>query len=121
MFHVIFFRTDVGNEPVLEFLRDLDIGERRTLGEDLRTVQIGWPLGMQLCRKLGGGLYEIRSTLSAKRQIARLIFFQDGENLVVVEGFIKKTQKTPDTVLNQAKRRKNEYDRNAAELRKQSR
>lgn len=66
---------------------------------------------MPLCRKLGDGLYEVRSNLSQTKQIARLVFFHPGENLIVVEGFIKKTQKTPDAVLMQAKRRKGEYER----------
>jgi phage-related protein len=110
--NVIFFRTGAGNEPVLGWLRGLGADERRVIGEDLRTVQLGWPLGMPLCRSLGDGLHEVRSELKAKRQIARLIFFQHGADLVVVEGFIKKTQKTPDNVLEQARKRKAEYERN---------
>ena len=50
MLGVYFFRTDDGNEPVLDWLRELSADDRRLVGEDLRTVQIGWPLGMPLCR-----------------------------------------------------------------------
>jgi phage-related protein len=113
MLRVVFFRTEGGSEPVLDFLRALEPEERRIVGEDLRTVQIGWPLGMPLCRRLEKGLYEIRSDFSAKRQICRLIFFQHGDALVIVEGFIKKAQKTPEAALQQARKRRNEFERNA--------
>lgn len=113
MLRVLFFRTEGGTEPVLDFLRSLDPDERRMVGEDLRTVQIGWPLGMPLCRRLEKGLYEIRSVFPAKRQICRLIFFQHDDALVIVEGFIKKTQKTPEAALQQARKRRSEFERNA--------
>jgi phage-related protein len=109
---VVFFRTEGGNEPVLDWLRDLGPVDRKTIGEDLRTVQLGWPIGMPVCRPLGDGLYEVRSNITDKR-IARLLFFQHGQSLVVVEGFIKKTQATPKEVLDSARRRKSEYERNA--------
>jgi len=112
---VIFFRTESGNEPALDWLRSLVAPDRRTIGEDLLTVQMGWPIGMPVCRPLGAGLYEVRSNISDKR-IARLLFFQHGEHLVVVEGFIKKTQATPGEVLDVAKRRKREYERNTPSL-----
>ena len=81
------------------------------VGADLRTIQIGFPLGMPLCRPLKGGLFESRSSLSGKRE-ARLIFFQDGERLIVVSGFIKKSRATPQSELENARRRKGEYKKN---------
>ena len=112
MLNVAFFRTDAGNEPVLDWLRGLDADDRRIIGEDLRTVQIGWPLGMPLCRPLGDGLYEVRSTLSGNR-ITRLVFFLDESTLVIVEGFVKKSKATPDEVLRLSRKRKGEYQRKA--------
>lgn len=38
--------------------------------------------------------FEVRTTLPSKKE-ARLMFFQNGRDLVIVNGFIKKTQKTP--------------------------
>jgi len=112
MLSIVFFRTEAGNEPVLDWLRGLEPEDRRIIGEDLRTVQIGWPLGMPLCRPLGGGLYEVRSTLAGNR-ITRFVFFQHEATLVIVEGFIKKSKATPDEVLKLSRKRKNEYERNA--------
>jgi phage-related protein len=111
MFSVAFFRTSAGNEPVLDWLRSLSREDRAILGADPRTIQMGFPLGMPLCRPLKGGLFESRSSLSGKRE-ARLIFFQDGELLIVVCGFIKKTRATPQSELENARRRKGEYKKN---------
>jgi phage-related protein len=106
---VRFYRTATGKEPVREWLRGLDREARRTIGEDLKTVQFGWPLGMPLVRNLGGGLWEVRSRL--RDGIARVIFFTEGDRMVLVHGFVKKSQKTPPKDLALARRR-------AAELRR---
>jgi phage-related protein len=102
-----FYRTEGGAEPVLDWLRGLPAEDRRAIGVDLATVQFGWPIGMPLCRPLGGGLWEVRSSLPSRR-IARLLFFVDGGRIGVVHGFIKKTQKTPDDDLEIARRRMQE-------------
>jgi phage-related protein len=117
MLSVLFYRTEAGNEPVLEWLRDLDADDRRIIGEDLRTVQLGWPLGMPLCRSLGDGLFEVRSNITDKR-ITRLILFQHKAGLIIVAGFIKKSQSTPDDVLKLSRKRKTEYERNALKAQK---
>jgi phage-related protein len=104
---VFFYRTKAGTEPVREWLRQLPDEDRRTIGFDLGRVQSGWPVGMPLCRSLGGGLWELRSSLPSDR-IARLIFFIEDEVLYIVHGFIKKTQKTPPEDLALARRRKKE-------------
>jgi hypothetical protein len=57
---VRFFRTEGGNEPVRDWLLDLPKEDRTLIGEDLKTLEFGWPLGMPLCRSLGGGLWEVR-------------------------------------------------------------
>ena len=104
---VVFYRTSGGSEPVLDWLRNLPPDDRRVVGTDLATVQFGWPIGMPLCRPLGQGLWEVRSTLSSRR-IARLLFFADEGRIGVVHGFIKKTQKTPQDDLDLARRRMKE-------------
>ena len=62
---------------------------------------------MKLCRPLGGGLWEVRSSLPSRR-IARVLFFADGGRIGVVHGFIKKTQKTPEDDLELARKRMKE-------------
>jgi phage-related protein len=104
---VVFYRTSGGAEPVLDWLRSLPPEDRRAIGADLATVQFGWPIGMPLCRPLGNGLSEVRSSLPSRR-IARLLFFAQQGRLGVVHGFIKKTQKTPAEDLDLARRRMKE-------------
>jgi phage-related protein len=76
----------------------------------LATVQVGWPVGMPLCRPLGGGLWEVRSSMSNNR-IARLVFFVAEGRIGVVHGFINKTQKTPPADIALAERRLKEMTR----------
>ena len=80
---------------------------RAALGTDLATVQFEWPLGMPLCRSLGAGLWEVRSTLPSRR-IARLLFFVGEGRTGVVHGFIKKTQTISAEDLQLARRRMKE-------------
>lgn len=103
MLDVRFFRTDAGSEPVREWLKDLPAIERKTIGEDIKTVQFGWPLGMPLVSSLGGGIWEVRVRL--ENRIARVLFVIEGQTMVLLHGFIKKQQKTPTPDLNLAKDR----------------
>ena len=98
---VAFFRTASGK--VREWLRSLPRGERRIIGEDIKTVQFGWPLGMPLVRKLDKALWEIRSRLPTR--IARVIFTTGECRMILLHGFIKKSQKTPQDDLQLAKTR----------------
>jgi len=102
--NVHFFRTDAGNEPVREWLTDLPREHRRMIGTDIKTVQIGWPIGMPVVRKLDTGLWEVRIDLGDT--IARVLFTVVGSDMVLLHGFIKKSQKTPATDMATAKQRK---------------
>ena len=70
---VAFYRSGSGSEPVRDWIRSLSTEDRRVIGFDLRLVEIGWPIGMPLCRPLGNGLWEVRSNLGGNR-ISRVIF-----------------------------------------------
>ncbi len=90
---VVFYTTSSGHEPLRVWLKGLDKDDRRTIGVDVLAVQLGWPIGLPLCRSLGAGLWEVRSELPSRR-IARVIFAFDAGEIVLLHGFIKKTQKT---------------------------
>ena len=100
---VRFFKTAAGNEPVREWLKALNPVDRRIIGEDIKTVQFGWPLGMPLVRNLGGGIWEIRIKL--ENRIARVLFVLEGANLVLLHAFVKKSQATPKPDLDLARER----------------
>jgi hypothetical protein len=70
---VVFYRTQGGAEVVRDWLRSLDDVDRQAVGLDLMRVQYRWPVGMPLCRALGDGLWEVRTSLSSNR-IARVLF-----------------------------------------------
>jgi phage-related protein len=104
-----FYVSAGGNGPVREWLLALDAVDRRTVGKDIQKVEFGWPIGMPYCRPLGRGLWEVRSDLSSGR-IGRVLFcITDGE-MILLHGFIKKTQKTPSQDMDIALRRKKELD-----------
>jgi len=100
---VIFYRTDRGTEPVRQWLRAMTVEDRKAIGTDIKTVQYGWPLGMPLVRKMEPELWEIRCNISAG--IARVLFTTLTGHMVLLHGFIKKSQRTPDIDLKTARDR----------------
>ena len=88
-----FWRLAAGREPVRDWLNDLPRDDMRTIGRDMAKVQFGWPVGLPLCRPLGGGLWEARSSLPSRREARVLFGFHDGM-LIALHAVIKKAQKT---------------------------
>jgi phage-related protein len=75
------------------------------IGADIKTVEFGWPIGMPTCRLMGDGLFEVRTNLP-QNKIARVLFcFYEGK-MILLHGFIKKSQKTPKQQLDLAWERK---------------
>ena len=102
-----FYELPSGRQPVRDWLKTLDAADRKIIGEDIKDVEFSWPIGMPLCRPFGNGLWEVRSELTQGR-IARVLFCVHGRQMILLHGFIKKTQKTPDADLNLALKRKKE-------------
>jgi len=100
-----FYRLDSGREPVREWLRELDLEDRRAIGEDIKDVEFSWPIGMPLVRPLGNQLWEVRSNLPQGR-IARVFFCVEKGHMMLLHGFIKKTEKTPQREIELALKRK---------------
>src|SRR5687768_8374219 len=91
---VRFYRTATGKEPVRDWLVEhVSLGARKAIGTDIKTVQFGWPIGMPVVRKLKPGLWEVRSTIP--EGIARVLFTVVGADMVLLHGFVKKTQVAP--------------------------
>jgi phage-related protein len=107
----VFYRTEAGGELVRDWLKSLPSREDcKRIGEDIKTVEFGWPVGIPVCRSLGGGIYEVRSDLSHNR-IARVLFYLDKKSrMVLLHGFIKKSQKTPEEDLELARRNKKKHE-----------
>jgi phage-related protein len=106
---LVFYRTPAGTEVVRDWLRGLESDARGVVGQDLMRVQYRWPVGMPLCRPMGDNLWEVRSDLPGNR-IARVVFTVRQGKLLVVHGFIKKSQKTPKEDFDLARKRKREFE-----------
>ena len=106
---LIFFRSESGPEPVLEWLREAQGGStdrrRRPQGSRVRRADRD-----AASRALGGGLFELRVSQRSRRIARVMICVQDGE-LVALHDFIKKTQKTPAADMTLARSRKRQLDR----------
>jgi phage-related protein len=107
----IFYRTAAGSEPVRDWLKGLSRDDKRIAGQDIATVEFGWPVGMPHCRSLAPrrGLWEVRSSLTGNR-IGRVLFCIHEGQMVLLHGFIKKSQQTPDQDLDLAVKRKKEIE-----------
>ena len=101
---VEFYRSEKGIEPVRDWLKSLDNLDKTKIGQAVKILEYGWPVGMPTCRPLRNGLYEVRTTLPSNRE-ARIFFCIHNERMVLLHGIIKKTQKTPQRDLTIARNR----------------
>lgn len=99
-----FYRSPSGVEPVRDWLRGLDKEDRRIIGTDIKTVEYGWPIGMPVCKPLGDGLFETRSRL--RNRIARVLFCIHENQMILLHGFVKKTDQIPKRDLDLARSRR---------------
>ena len=104
----LFYRTSGGAEPVRDWLKSMTKEDRLRIGADIKTVEYGWPIGMPVCRPLGRGLHEVRTHL--RTGIARVLFFVADARMVLVHGFLKKTQAVPQADLKLALDRKHGWE-----------
>jgi phage-related protein len=105
----VFFATAAGREPVREWLRGLPDEDRKTIGGDIQALEFGEPMGLPLVGGFGDGLWEVRVRLSSRR-IARVFFMLDGPEMVLLHGFMKKSQKTPEKDVRLARQRKRDWE-----------
>lgn len=100
---VHFYCTSSGREPVREWLKKINPDDRKRIGEDLYTLQLGWPMGMPLARKLESDLWELRSRIA--NGIVRILFTEEKKVLILLHAFTKKSQKLPERELALARKR----------------
>jgi phage-related protein len=86
------------SEPVREWLRSLTKEEMREIGRDIRVVEMSWPRVQEVKPRLvdypGNDIWEVRVGL--RNRIARVLFsVEAGGVMLLLDGFIKKTRKTP--------------------------
>jgi phage-related protein len=107
----IFFRTEAGRELVRDWLKGHPPEDRKHIGEDIKTVEFGWPIGMPVCKPLGDGIFEVRTNLTQNRT-ARVLFYIDKKGrMLLLHGFIKKTRRTPGADLGMARKNKSKHQK----------
>ena len=108
-YEVIFYDKADGTEPAKEFLLSLDVKMRAKM---LRTIELLQNNGPELrepySKPLGDSIFELRAKVGS--DISRVLyFFIVGRKVILTNGFIKKTQKTPSGEIEKAKKYRNEY------------
>lgn len=102
-----FYVSAAGRKPAREWILELPEADRYVIGKDIQKVEFGWPLGRPHCAPLGKGLWEVRSSLASDR-IARVIFCMSDGKMILLHGFVTKTQKTPQADIDLAFKRMKE-------------
>ena len=101
-----FFKTEQNNEPVRDFLKALSPEDKKSVGADIMAVEMLWPIGYPMVRKLDTDLWEVRTGISDKR-ICRVMFTINGNAMILLHAFVKKTRKTPKKDMELGKKRRN--------------
>ncbi len=100
---IFFYKSKLAKEPVREWLKSLSAKDKKIIGEDIKSIQFAWLIGMPMVRKIDKNLWEVRSNLN--KRIARIIFTIDENFMVLLHGFIKKSTKIPKNDLELARTR----------------
>jgi phage-related protein len=106
-----FYATESGSMPVRDWLLSLEKKDRIEIGSDIANIEYNWPIGPPQCNPLENGIFEVRSHISDGK-IARILFSISRNEMFLLHGFIKKTQKTPRHELDLAQKRKKEIEEN---------
>ncbi len=96
-FAITYYSDPKGAEPVREFLTQLEkvnsLLWKATLAA-IQKIKQQSNQRMPLSKPLGNGLFEIR--VRANMVISRVLYcFRPGREIILLHGFIKKTEKTP--------------------------
>lgn len=104
-----FFKKQDGSCPVEEFLDSLDNKMRAKILLAIALLETNGPqLREPYSKPLGDGIFEIRAKQG--NNITRtLYFFYDGKQIILTNGFVKKTQKTLSAEIQRAKKYRAEY------------
>ncbi len=111
-FEIAFYKKTDGTQPAADFLVSLDVKMR---AKTIRTIQLlqnfGFDLREPYSKSLGDGIFELRTQVG--NNISRVLyFFIVGQKIILTNGFIKKTQKTPAKEIELAKKYRNDYLKN---------
>jgi len=110
MFNVEFYDLPNGDKPVEQFLDGLNEKMRaKALGSLTILAEFGNTLREPYSKPIDKGLFELRIKFAS--DITRIFYFFYVDNkIIVTNGFVKKTQKTPPNEIALAMKYKSEYE-----------
>ena len=108
-FEVEFYETPNGDQPAMDFLLSLNIKMRAKMADMISILQDnGYELREPYSKHLSEGIFELRAKVGS--DITRVLyFFYVNRRIVLTNGFIKKTQKTPPKEIERAKKYREDY------------
>ena len=106
-----YYSTPAGKEPAKDFIESLPVKLRAKVFRDIELLEeFGIELTKPHSKHLKEGIYELRVRLGNDRSRTLYFFFGDRE-IVLTNGFIKKTKKTPPGELEKALKYKADHER----------
>lgn len=108
-FEVIFYDRPDGTEPVREFLDSLDVKMRAKMVREIELLAVNGPeLREPYSKAIGDGIFELRAKVGS--DISRVLyFFFIGRKIILTNGFIKKSNRTPSGERDKAIKYRAEY------------
>ena len=108
-FKVDFYKKEDGTKPVGQFIRSLDTKMKAKVVANMQLLEEYGNMAREpLSKDLGDGIFELR-TIEGNDIVRFLYFFDKGRVIRVSNGFVKKQQKTPQSEIELAKDRRNDY------------
>ncbi len=116
MFEVEYYEKSDGTHPAEEFILSQDVKMKIKLFRLLELLELkGNELREPYSKSLSDGIFEIRANQG--NNITRVLyFFVVGKKIILTNGFVKKTQKTPENEIELAKKYREDYERRRENL-----
>ena len=108
-YEVVFYDRPDGTEPAKDFLLSLDTKKRAKMVKEIQLLEENGPaIREPYSKPVGDGIFELRA--KGGTNITRVLyFFFIGQKIILTNGFIKKTEKTPPGEIAKAKQYREEY------------
>ena len=111
MWNIIFYEKEDGTTPVQEFLGKLPVKHQAKALRDIDVLEkYGTSLTEPHVKHIKGKLWELR--IKSASDISRIFYFVPvGKSIILLHGFVKKTQKTPNSEIETANNYSEDYQR----------
>ena len=109
LFEIEFYQLSNGREPAKEFLMGLEVKIRAKMADTISLLQDnGYELREPYSKHLADGIFELRAKVGSDATRVLYFFYVD-RRIILTNGFVKKTQKTPVGEIEKAKRYRTDF------------